>query len=71
MDDIYKNMKVYNPNKNCTILIIFDDIIINMLSNWKLNPIVVEIFIGSRKLTTFFTQCYFAVPENIRLNSTH
>ena len=33
MDDIYKNMKVYNPNKNCAILIIFDDIIIDMLSN--------------------------------------
>ena len=45
-----------------------------MLSNKKLNPIVTELFIRGRKLNislVFITQSYFAVPKNIRLNSTH
>ena len=40
----------------------------------KLNPIVTELFIRGRKLNislVFITQSYFAVPKNIRLNSTH
>ena len=40
----------------------------------KLNPIVTELFIRERKLNIsldFITQSYFAVPKNIRLNSTH
>ena len=46
----------------------------DMLSNKKLNPIVTELFIRGRKLNislVFITQSYFAVPKNIRLNSTH
>ena len=27
MDDIYKNIKAYNPYKTCKILIVFDDMI--------------------------------------------
>ena len=45
-----------------------------MLSNKKLNPIVTELFIRRRKLNisfVFITQFYFAVPKNIRQNSTH
>ena len=40
----------------------------------KINPIVTELFIRVKKLNislVFFTQSDFAVPENIRLNSTH
>ena len=73
MDDIYKNIEEYNPNKKRKILIIFDDMIA-MFSNKKLNPILTELFIRSRKLNisfVFITQCYFAVPKNIGLNSTH
>ena len=40
---IYKNIK-YNPNKKHKI-IIFDDMIADMLSNKKLKPIVIELFI--------------------------
>ena len=40
MDDIYKNIEEYNPNKKQQILIVFDDKIANMHSNKKLNPIV-------------------------------
>ena len=41
--------------------------------NKKLNPIVTDLFIRGRKLniSVFITQSYFAVPKNIRLNSTH
>ena len=45
-----------------------------MISNKKLNPIVTEFFIRGRKRNNslvFITQCYFAVPKHIRLNSTH
>ena len=42
MDDIYKNSEDYNPNKKRKILIISDDMIADMLSNKKLNPIVSE-----------------------------
>ena len=40
MDDIYKNTEEYNPNKKCKILIVFDDMIADMLNNKKLNSIV-------------------------------
>ena len=74
MDDIYKNIEEYNPNKKQKILIVFDDMIADMLSNKNLNTIVTELFIGGRKLNislVFITQSLFAVPKNIRLNSTH
>ena len=74
MDDIYKNIEGYNPNKKRKILIVFDNMIADMLSNKKLNPIVTELFIRRRNLNislAFITQSYFAVPKNIRLNSTH
>ena len=53
-------------NKKCKILIAFDDIIVDMLSNKKLNPIVTELFIRVRKLNislVFITQSYFAMPK--------
>ena len=40
MDDIYKSIEEYNPNKKHGILILFDDMIAHMLSNKILNPIV-------------------------------
>ena len=45
MDDIYKTAKKYNPNKKRKILIVFDDVIANMLSNKKHNPVVTEFLI--------------------------
>ena len=74
MFDIHKNIKDYNPNKKRKILIVFDDMIADMLSNKTLNPIVAELFIRSRKLNisfVFIAQSHFTVPRNIRLNSTH
>ena len=74
MDDIYKNIEEYNPNKKRKILILFDDMIADVLINKKINPIVTELFTRGRKLNislVFITQFYFAVPTHIRLNSTH
>ena len=50
MDNIYENMEEYNSNKKRKILIVFDDVIIDMLSNEKLNPIVTQSYIRGRKL---------------------
>ena len=50
MDDIYRNIEEYNPNKKCKISIVFDDMIADMLSNKYLNPIVTELFIKGRSL---------------------
>ena len=53
MDDIYKNIEEYNPNKKCEILIVFDDMITEMLSNKKVNPIVTEVVTRGRKLNIY------------------
>ena len=50
LNDMDENIEAYNPNKKRKILVIFDDMIADMLSNKKLNPVVTELFIGGRKL---------------------
>ena len=45
-----KNIEECNPNKKRNILIVIGDMIANMLSNIKLNPIVTELSIRGRKL---------------------
>ena len=40
MDDVYKNIEEFNPNKYHKILIILDDIIVDTLSKKKINPVV-------------------------------
>ena len=55
MDDIYKNIEEYNPNKKVKILTALDDMIADMVSNKKLNPIVSEIFIkGTKHFPCFY-----------------
>ena len=50
MDDIYKNIQDYNPNQKRKTLIVFDDIITDMLSNKKPHPTVTELFIRRKNL---------------------
>ena len=50
MCDVYKNMDEYNADKDRKILIVFDDMIADMIHSKKLNSIVTELFIGGRKL---------------------
>ena len=73
MDDILKILKNMIQIKNEKILILFDDVIAAMFSNKNHHPIVTELFIRRKKLNislVFIIQSYFAVPKNIRLNST-
>ena len=58
MQDVYKNIEDYNPIKKRKILIVFDDMIADMINNNKLNPIVTELFIRGRKLNICF---YYAI----------
>ena len=46
--DLYKNIEEYNLGK---VLIVFDDIIADMINNKKLNSVVTELFIRGRKLS--------------------
>ena len=74
MQDVYKNIEGYNLMKKRKILIVFDDMIADMINNNKLNPIVTELFIRGRKFNisiVFITQSYFKVPKDVRLNSAH
>ena len=74
MHDVYKNIDEYNPDKENKILIVFDDMIADMIHNKKLNSVVMELLIKDRKLNislVFITQSYFKVPKNVRLNTTH
>ena len=74
MQDAYKNIEEYNTDKERKILIVFHDMIADMINNKKLNSIVTELFIRGRKLNislVFITQSYFKVPKDVRLNSTH
>ena len=71
---IYKHIEEYIPNKKRKIVIVFDDMISDMLSNKKLNPVETELFIRGRKLNislVFITPSYYTVPKDIRLNCKH
>ena len=75
MQDVYKNIEEYNIGKKRKILIVFDDMIADMINNKKLNPVVTELFIRGRKLNISIVfmslLSYFQVPKDVRLNSTH
>ena len=74
MCDVYKNIDEYNVDKDRKILIVFDDMIADIIKNKKLNSIVTELFIRGRKLNiylVFIAQPYFKAPKHVRLNTTH
>ena len=74
MCDVYKNIDEYNIDQKRKILIVFDDMIADIIKNKKLNSIVTELFIRGRKLSislVFIIQSYFKVPKDVRLNTTH
>ena len=74
MDDVYNNINDYNLKRKRTVLIVFDDMIADIMTNKRFQTIIKEFFIRCRKLNislVFITQSYFSVPKEIRLNSTH
>ena len=67
MHDVHKNIDDYNPDSENKILIVFDDMIADMIHNKKLKSIVTALFIRGRKLNislVFITRSYFKVPKD-------
>ena len=68
MQDVYKDIEEYNLGKKRNVLIVFDDMIADMINNIKLNPVVTELLIRGRRLNisiVFITQSYFKVPKDV------
>ena len=73
MDDVYENIHDYNSSRKRKTLIVFDDIIADIMTNKKFQAIIKELFIRCREVNislVFITQSYFSVPKDVRLNST-
>ena len=73
MDDVYENINDYNPIRKRKKLIVFDDMIADIMGNKKFQAIIKDLFIRWRKLNislVFIIQSYFSVPKDVRLNST-
>ena len=61
MHNVYKNINEYNVDKDRKILIVFNDMIADMINNKNLNSVVTDLFIRDRKLSislVFITQSY-------------
>ena len=74
MHDVYKNIDDYNLDRKNKIVLVFDDMIADMINSRRLNSIVTELFISERKLNislVFITKSYFKVPKDVRLNTIH
>ena len=73
MDDIYKNIEEYNPNKIHKIWIVFDDMNADMRNNIEINPIVTELFIRIRKINIYlvFIALFYYGNSKERRTSTN
>ena len=62
MDDVYENINDYNPSRKRKILIIFEDMIADIMTNKRIRAIIKELFIRCRKLNiplVFITHLIF------------
>ena len=69
-----KILIITTQNEIKKVLIVFDDMIADIMGNEKFQPIIKGLFIRCRKLNillVFITQSYFSAPKDVRLNSTH
>ena len=74
MDDVPDDINNYNKNRDKKVLIVFDDMIADIMNSKKFKAIIKELFIRCRKLNisiVLITQSYFRTPKDARLNSTH
>ena len=74
MNDVLEDINNYNKNRDKKVLIIFDDMIADIMRSEKFKAIVKELFIRCRKLNisiVFIIQSYFRTPKDARFNSTH
>ena len=53
MDDVYENIHNYNSSRKRKILIVFDDMIADILTNKKFQAVIKELFIRSRNLNIY------------------
>ena len=73
-NDVLDDINNYNKNRDKKVLIIFDDMIADIMRSEKFKAIVKELFIRCRKLNisiVFIRQSYFRTPKDARLNSNH
>ena len=73
-DDVYENLKGYNPTKERNMLIVFDDMIADIESNTNLSPIGTELFLRGRNPNisiVFTSQSCFKVSKTINLTARH
>ena len=74
MVDVYNNIDDYKPNINRKNLIVFENMITDIMINKKFQGMIKELFVRCRKLNislVFITQPYFLVPKAVRLSSIH
>ena len=74
MNDVFTNIDDYNIGRRIRVLIVFHDMIADIMSDKKFKALIKELFVRSRKLNisiVFITQSYFRTPKDARLNSTH
>ena len=70
MDDVYENIHDYNRRRKRKILVVFDEIIADIMASKKFQAIIKELFIRCRKLNislVFITHSYFSVPKDLRV----
>ena len=70
MDGVYGNIDDYNPSRNRKILIAFDDMIADIMTNKKFQAIIKELFVSCRKvniLLVFKIQCYFCCSKRCEI----
>ena len=73
MGDVYENIHDCNPSRKRKILLVFDDMIADIMTNTKFQAVIKELFVRCRKLNislVFIRQSYFSVTQDVRLNST-
>ena len=74
MNYVYEKINDYNPIRKRKKLVVFDDMIADIMKNKRFQAIIKELLIRCRKLSislAFITQSYFSVPKDVRLNTTH
>ena len=74
MDDVYENINDYNPIRKRKKIIVFVDMVEDIMDNKQFQVIIKELFIRCKKINIsliFITQSYFSVAKDIRLDLTH
>ena len=74
MNDVFNNIDDYNPKRKRKVLIVFNDMIADIMTNKRFQVMIKELFIRCRKFSVslcFISQSYFSISKQVRLNSTH